>query len=449
MSSLSEMLQYAQAQQPQNGLADVAVHFLQGANSGYDAGHAEAVKNRDNPIITDPITGKNQRLDVVSKLLDVHAKMAAAEEAKLVSDALRAGSADTDTKNRQSTLAQMAQNELEKTAGVAGRDNSEQAKITNVVSNPNPSSRRPGKMTVSLKDGKPSISMDFADPKRTTVDQISAIKNYVDKNGDADSTVALASAFPDGPPDWAAKMMAQSQELKQKKDQIETERHKIYTEKRITSLGESLDPSKARQGAFGDTKKIFDRAERLQSLASQYPDGNLDSRQIEELAIGTNAVLTGSNTGAQEQVKSLVPKSAWGNAQKLTEWLTNNPRGTQQQAFVARMMDTVGREKNTASDQIKRTQFQRATRYGDLEKSNPDEFYNQLQTYGLDPEEYQAWKKNGFKPISAVQKSEDANAKVDAPELGDNEVLRNIKDKTGDRLAVFNSTTKQFLRWSK
>lgn len=194
------------------------------------------------------------------------------------------------------------------------------------------------------------------------------------------------------------KGQASSLALGEKKDQ--------YSQKRLTALGDALDPSKARAGAFGVSKQVYDRAERLQSLASAFKDGNLDSRQVEELAIGLNAMLSGANTGAAQQVKSLVPNSIWGNAQKVKEWLVNEPQGLQQQAFVNRMLGSITREKSTASDQLKRTQFQRIGRYGDLEKSNPDEFQNVLQSSGVDPQEYSKWKKGGYKPMTAVQSPE-------------------------------------------
>lgn len=176
-----------------------------------------------------------------------------------------------------------------------------------------------------------------------------------------------------------------------------------FSDKRLTALGDALDPSKARAGAFGVSKQVYDRAERLESLASAYKDGNLDSRQVEELAIGLTAMLSGANTGAAQQVKSLVPNTIWGNAQKVKEWLVNEPQGLQQQQFVSRMLGSISREKSTASDQIKRTQFQRIGRYADLEQKNPDGFSNALQSAGIDPQEYQQWKKGGYKPMSAVQ----------------------------------------------
>jgi hypothetical protein len=225
------------------------------------------------------------------------------------------------------------------------------------------------------------------------------------------------------------------------------EKHAQYTQKRLTALGDALDPSKQRQGSFGVSKQVFDRAERLQSLASAFPDGNLDSRQMEEIAIGLNAMLSGSNTGAQAQVASLVPKTVMGNAQKLREWLSNDPKGTNQQAFVQRMMGSVEREKQTAADQIKRTQLQRTQRYSDLEKSSPDEFYNMLQSAGIEPDEYKKWKASGFKPMSAVQKPGEgpgASGAGTQPVLAQGEVLR----KSGERMAVFNAATKAFVRWA-
>ena len=186
-----------------------------------------------------------------------------------------------------------------------------------------------------------------------------------------------------------------------------------YADKRVTAFSDALDPSKQRAGAFGVSKQAYDRAERLQSLAAAYPDNNLDKRQIEELAIGMNAMLSGANSGAQEQVKSLVPSSIMGNAEKFKEWFTNDPTGTNQQEFVKRMLGSIDREKSTASDQIKRTQLQRTAGYEDLEKSNPDAFYSVLQSRGIQKEEYDAWKKGGRKSASAVQSADGKTSAAD------------------------------------
>lgn len=194
-----------------------------------------------------------------------------------------------------------------------------------------------------------------------------------------------------------------------------------FKEKRLTQLGDALDPSKMRSGAFATSKVVYDRAERLQTLASAFKDGNLDSRQIEEMAIGLNSMLSGSNVGAQSQVAALVPKTISGNVQKFKEWLVNDPQGTNQQEFVKRMLGSIEREKSTADVQMKRTKFQRISRYKDVEQSDPEGFRQVLRDNGVEPEEWAKWKKEGSKAIDAVQKPEGSSKKPH--ELTDEELL--------------------------
>jgi hypothetical protein len=174
--------------------------------------------------------------------------------------------------------------------------------------------------------------------------------------------------------------------------------------KRTTAFGDALtNISKTRSGNAAAAQGVVLRAERLETLANAYKSGNLDKRQIEELAIGLNAMLSGSNTGSSEQVKNLVPKTMMGNMMGIGEFLSNDPKGTNQQAFVDRMMGTVQREKATASQQVKRVVMQRAVPYQDLEKTNPDQFYNTLESNGVSREEWKAWRSGGYKQMSAVQ----------------------------------------------
>lgn len=420
MASLTEMMEYARAKQPRNTMAEVAKHFLEGAKSGYDAGHAEAEKkaareaemDATNPMVENPLTHEKQRLDVVSKLLDVQDKIASIEQAKAVNAMFDQQVNEKEMGNRTTTLANMADTEMVKTAGVAGKDKSTQGKVVNIVDNPAHPKQKP-KVKVSMTGGKPTISMEFDDTRKTTAGQIKAIQLYADTQDPA----PLAIAFPEGLPDWGAKMLAQAQEHKLKKDTLDSERKKVQREKSFIHMSEALDPSKQRQGAFGVSKQVFDRAERLESLANAFPGGNLRSSEIEELAIGLNSMLSGSNTGAQEQVKALVPKTIWGDGQKLREWLTNEPTGTGQQEFVKRMMGSVAREKETASKQIKRTQLSRISPYAKLEDEDPDTFHATLQSQGIEPEEYQAFKARGYKPESAVVKGGEGEEKSFTPDV--------------------------------
>lgn len=183
--------------------------------------------------------------------------------------------------------------------------------------------------------------------------------------------------------------------------------------KTAQNIDKALDPSYYRAGAFGDSKKVFDRGERLESMidyANKYQEGGADSRQIVELATGFQAQLTGGNgRGNYQQVQDLIPHTMVGNVNKMAEWLTNNPRGAKQQAFVDRMMQSVHRENATVQAQMERTKFQRLATFDDFANRNPEQFNDMLRSNGVDPDKYAAWKKNGYEQKSAVQDSQEAS----------------------------------------
>ena len=178
-------------------------------------------------------------------------------------------------------------------------------------------------------------------------------------------------------------------------------------------FNDALDPNRYRAGAFGASKAVFDRGERLESMidyANKYQQGGADSRQIVELATGFQAQLTGGNArGNYQQVQDLIPHTLVGNVQKMTEWLTNNPQGAKQQAFVDRMMQSVHRENATVQAQMDRTRFQRIAGFEPWMQRNPDQAENIMRSYGVDPQAYQQWKQGGFKQQSAVQDSPEAS----------------------------------------
>jgi hypothetical protein len=226
----------------------------------------------------------------------------------------------------------------------------------------------------------------------------------------------MSKAFNGRIPTWAVEHALSHESIQSGRDITLGEKEKQRLENRITLMGKDMDPTQYRSGAFGVSKQVFDRSERLSALANAFPDGNLDSRQIEELAIGLNAMLSGANTGAQEQVKNLVPKSVIGNFEKLKEYLVNDPQGMNQQAFVKRMLGSIEREKETSRRQMDRVRFQRLARYDDVRKHAPDEWENQVRSYGIQPEDYDAWKKGGYKSIDASAPPENAGGGYSDPE---------------------------------
>jgi hypothetical protein len=149
-----------------------------------------------------------------------------------------------------------------------------------------------------------------------------------------------------------------------------------------TQMKDDLDPNKARGGNLASNQKRVDNADRVQALLEQVHN-NPDPRQMEELAISTQALLSASGTPAAEQVKALIPKSALGDVNKFKEWISNNPTGTGQQAFVQRMAETVSREKAIAQGQVQKAQTQRLSAYGKFKDADPDTYNAILNSYGL------------------------------------------------------------------
>lgn len=146
-----------------------------------------------------------------------------------------------------------------------------------------------------------------------------------------------------------------------------------------------MDPNKARGGNMALNQKRIDNADRVQALLAQV-HGNPDPRQMEELAISTQALLSSTGSPAAEQVKALIPKTAMGNVNAFREWLTNDPTGTGQQEFVKRMAETVDREKEVAQGQVQKAQRAHLPRFSKYKELDPEGYSAQLSGYGLSEE---------------------------------------------------------------
>lgn len=177
----------------------------------------------------------------------------------------------------------------------------------------------------------------------------------------------------------------------------------------LQKMGDDLDPSKNVRNPYGVAQLGLSRAERIEGLVSQYKDLNLDRRETEELAIGLNSMLQGSNQSARNQVMSLVPSSARGTVSKLTEWLVNEPQGLNQQKFVQRMLDDVRREKQVFQGQVMKFARSKVAKYKSLIEKYPEETSDILRSFNVDPEAYAKWKDSGFKDQPPIEVSKSDN----------------------------------------
>lgn len=170
---------------------------------------------------------------------------------------------------------------------------------------------------------------------------------------------------------------------------------KESAEKQFLKFGESLDVNRARAGATGKVADKLNAAERVEGLFKQFPDGNVPRTQTRELATSVAALLSSGGTGAAvSQINELVPHSLMGNAAGIAEWVTNQPVGAGQQAFMKLLAETAQREKEIAMNQLKRDRLAKIPAFEHLQKVDPDRFNNILTNTGqIKPEEYDQYKK--------------------------------------------------------
>lgn len=147
-----------------------------------------------------------------------------------------------------------------------------------------------------------------------------------------------------------------------------------------------INPSTGRAGEMGQNQKRVNAAMRLEQLFQDPAGGvrNLDQREMAELATGLQNLLSPGGHSAGE-VEHLIPQTIAGNGQKLLEWLTNDPTGTNQKAFVEKMSHTVGREKAAALKALQTSQYAVVPGYAPLFKADRARAEGILRGQHLDP----------------------------------------------------------------
>lgn len=155
-------------------------------------------------------------------------------------------------------------------------------------------------------------------------------------------------------------------------------------DKLAKDLRTDLDADKGRAGNFGQISGKLIAAQRLEALAKDSKGNyiNLTPQQMEELGTGLAALIgNGSGAIADSRVKRLVPQSLWGDVMGVKQWVMNDPKGTDQQAFIKNMMDTVGRERITAQKQMNDIQTKRLPAHDLLKRRKPDLYNKIVQGY--------------------------------------------------------------------
>lgn len=127
---------------------------------------------------------------------------------------------------------------------------------------------------------------------------------------------------------------------------------------------------------FGRNQATITNARKISALGAQgdLQDKGLTVRQIHELAVATGALVSGGNAPAQSTVQALVPHSYGTSQEGIEEWLTQEPTGAGQQAFVKQMLETADREQHVATENIKGIKADVVATHSHLADVDPDRY---------------------------------------------------------------------------
>jgi hypothetical protein len=161
-------------------------------------------------------------------------------------------------------------------------------------------------------------------------------------------------------------------------------------DKALKDLGADFDPNGGRSGEMGKNQARVNAANRVITLGrdpSTDQARNLTPNQMPEMAQSVASLISGNGGGAQAQIEHLLPKSFSRDAAGILQYLTNEPQGAGQQAFVQQMLETADRERDVATQAVQKAAAQRIGKHQVVISRNPQEAARTLQGYGyeLDP----------------------------------------------------------------
>lgn len=102
--------------------------------------------------------------------------------------------------------------------------------------------------------------------------------------------------------------------------------------------------------------------------------GGGDPHQMAELATAFDRVVKGGGALAQANIEHFLPKTAGVTLANWKEWWTNNPQGTDQQAFIKRTADSLVREKTAIQGQVRQTAERAAPTLRVLKSHYPEDY---------------------------------------------------------------------------
>lgn len=154
-------------------------------------------------------------------------------------------------------------------------------------------------------------------------------------------------------------------------------------------FSKDLDPNNFRSGVLKGNQERSNAADRLLALAVDPITGgpaDLTPQQMTELSTSLATLIGGGSSGEGTR-HELTPYTKGRSFAGLMQWLTDEPHGTGQRAFVQQMIDTAKREQGVAQKSIRTAQAQRFSGHLPYFSLFPDAAKAQMQSFGFDPSE--------------------------------------------------------------
>ncbi len=190
-----------------------------------------------------------------------------------------------------------------------------------------------------------------------------------------------------------------------------SDKQEQFDEKNMIKLDDRLNFGKSNRGANGQAAAALRGIGQLDALFKGYKN-DLTPQEWEEASIAWARILSsGGNGAARAQIEALIPHTAVSNVKALQQWFSNDPTGTDQQAFAKRMQVGMARENKFNSEYLQKETLKVLDGYrGTLSRQSPDDLREFFQNKGLS---YDAVK--ATKPALAKQAWPDGKPKEDAP----------------------------------
>lgn len=127
---------------------------------------------------------------------------------------------------------------------------------------------------------------------------------------------------------------------------------------------------------LGRLSRVASSARQLDLMLTNKKPEDFDNRDMQELAIITNSMLSGGQTTAVSAINKLVPKTFGGDTARFLEYIQNQPQSADAQDFVKSFKKIADREKISSDLGLRKILGSNVNAFYKLRETQPDVYQN-------------------------------------------------------------------------